>query len=204
MKVETPEPLCGLLVPLSKVHPCPDNPRAGHDVEAIAKSLEDHGWHAPIVARAVDGEVIIGHGRLAAAKLLGLQELPVLFVADDQAQAARRMVADNRLGELSSWDIDKLLSLNIDLLETGWSELAQQELESQLKELSIMPDFSEEMFEEKELPPEVHKQTVISIMIFASGSEEIEEAIAKCMSLRGVTRAEAFQLICHEWQEKTK
>lgn len=110
MKRDVPEQLAGLLEPIDSIHPCPRNPRTGHAVEAIARSIRDFGWHAPIVARA-DGEIIIGHGRLEAAKLLGLSSVPVLRVDDTKAQAIARMVADNRLTELSGWDVAELEAL---------------------------------------------------------------------------------------------
>lgn len=114
-----PGALRPLLTPVSAIHPAPHNPRTGHAVDAIARSLSELGWHAPIVARQ-DGEVIVGHGRLAAAHLLGLQEVPVLLVDDDRATAVTRMVADNRLTEMSSWSLPELEALMPEL--EGWSD----------------------------------------------------------------------------------
>ncbi len=109
-QVRCPEALRPLLTPRDRVHPAPHNPRTGHAVDGIARSLVELGWHAPLVARE-DGELIIGHGRLAAAESLGLEELPVLFVDDDRATSVARMVADNRLTELSTWDVPELEEL---------------------------------------------------------------------------------------------
>jgi len=96
-----------ILAPIGSIHEAPDNPRSGHFVDGIARSLRDLGWHAPIVARE-NGEVIVGHGRLYAARSLGLEEVPVLVLGDDKATAVERMVADNRLNELSTWDVPQL------------------------------------------------------------------------------------------------
>ena len=90
-------------MPIDLVKPNPDNPREGHAVQAIARSLRELGWHAPIVVRRSTGLVTAGHGRLAAAHLLGLTEVPVLALEDDAAQAVARMVADNRTSELPVW-----------------------------------------------------------------------------------------------------
>lgn len=122
MTVAVPEALRPLLAPIDSVHPAPHNPRQGHAVDGIARSLRDLGWHAPVVVRE-DGELIIGHGRLAAAKQLGLEELPVLVVDDDKGRALVRMVADNRLNEMSDWAEPELAELiddhdvNDDLLD---------------------------------------------------------------------------------------
>jgi hypothetical protein len=54
-------------------------------------------------------EVIAGHGRLAAAKLLGLTSIPIVVLAN-MTDADRRayVIADNKLAELAGWDRDTL------------------------------------------------------------------------------------------------
>lgn len=80
------------------------NPRVGHDVEGIARSIERLGFGAPILARP-DGEVIAGHGRLAAAKLLGLAVVPVRVMADlDDDEAHALALADNAYTDASHND----------------------------------------------------------------------------------------------------
>jgi DNA modification methylase len=110
MTVHCPEQLRPLLTPIGDVHPAPHNPRTGHAVDGIARSLRELGWHAPLVARE-DGELIVGHGRLAAALQLGEKQAPVLYLDDDRGTAVARMVADNRLTELSDWDVEGLQGL---------------------------------------------------------------------------------------------
>jgi len=68
------------------------------------------GWRQPIVIDE-DGVVIVGHGRLRAAVQLGLDEVPVHVargLAPEKVRALR--LADNRVGELSSWDDASLMS----------------------------------------------------------------------------------------------
>ena len=76
-------------------------------VEHIANSIKRFGWQQPIVVDR-DKVVIIGHGRLLAAKMMGLEEVPVVFadqLSEADAQALR--LADNKLNE-SPWDFSKL------------------------------------------------------------------------------------------------
>ena len=76
-------------------------------VERIANSIKAFGWQQPIVVDK-DRTVIIGHGRLFAAKELLLDKVPVVFadnLTEDQVNALR--LADNKTNE-SAWDFGKL------------------------------------------------------------------------------------------------
>jgi hypothetical protein len=105
--VKVPTKLRPLLEPIGDVHLAKKNARKNHNVEAIAASLAEFGWHHTLVATK-NGEVIIGNGSLKAALHLGLERVPVLRVPDNKTKAIRRMVADNRAGELSEWDFEAL------------------------------------------------------------------------------------------------
>ena len=81
-------------------------------VAQIAASIREFGWGAPIL---VDGQnnVIAGHGRLLAARKLGLAEVPVVPMAhltDTQRRAL--ILADNKIGENAAWD-EALLGLEL-------------------------------------------------------------------------------------------
>ena len=77
-------------LPVSAIFPDPNNPRI-HDhqqVRAIARSIEAFGFNAPILVRG-DNQIVAGHGRLEAAKLLNLTEVPVIrleHLTDTQAR----------------------------------------------------------------------------------------------------------------------
>ena len=95
--------------PLAKIKPYEKNPRKNEGaIDAVAKSIQEFGFRVPIV---VDGEgvVIAGHTRLKAAEKLGLDKAPVHVARElspDQVRALR--IADNKLHELSSWDMNLL------------------------------------------------------------------------------------------------
>lgn len=108
--VRVPDALKPMLQTLHAIWLSKRNVRRKHDVDRIAKSLLDHGWHSVIVA-GPDGEVLVGNGRWKAARKLGLKEVPVLSVPDEGVEAVNRMIADNRSAELSEWNVDHLVDI---------------------------------------------------------------------------------------------
>lgn len=94
---------------IKDVKPYENNPRNNDDsVAAVAESIKQFGFKQPIVVDS-NGVIIVGHTRLRAAKRLKLKEVPVI-VADDlsEEQTKAYRLADNKVGEGSTWDIDKL------------------------------------------------------------------------------------------------
>jgi ParB-like chromosome segregation protein Spo0J len=73
-------------------------------VEAIAGSIRAFGFTNPVLVDDA-GKVLAGHGRLAAAKLLGLASVPTIRICDlSEAQKRAYVLADNRLAERAGWD----------------------------------------------------------------------------------------------------
>jgi len=103
--------------PLSRLKPYERNPRKNAGaVDAVARSIAEFGFRVPIVVDA-EGVVIAGHTRLRAAQQLGMAEVPVHVARElspDQVRALR--IADNKVHELSSWDM-QLLPVEIDDLK---------------------------------------------------------------------------------------
>lgn len=82
------------------------------NIDAIANSISEFGFRSPILAwHNEDGvaEIVAGHGRAAAAKKLGMETVPVIFV-DDLDDAQRRMLtlADNQTTLMTGWDCIQL------------------------------------------------------------------------------------------------
>ena len=95
---------------------------ADAQVAQIAASIREFGWGAPIL---VDGQnnVIAGHGRLLAARKLGMTEVPVVpmtHLTDTQRKAL--ILADNKISENASWD-DALLGLELTELQEASFDL---------------------------------------------------------------------------------
>lgn len=75
-------------------------------VTKIAASIREFGFLNPVL---IDKKynVIAGHGRILAAKKLGLDKIPAIYAEGlTEAQRKAYILADNRLGELAEWDMD--------------------------------------------------------------------------------------------------
>ena len=135
----------------------PNNPRTHSKTQIgqIAKSIRSFGFGVPILVDAED-KVLCGHGRIEAARLLGLETVPVVCLAHlTAAEAKAFQIADNRLTELGGWDEVQLAQtlqalslqhLSFDLDATGF-ELA--EIDLKIQGLSLEGD---EASDEEEAP----------------------------------------------------
>lgn len=141
--------------PVDQLTPYERNARthSPEQVAQIAASIVEFGFTNPILV-ASDAGIIAGHGRLEAAKQLGLAEVPVV-VLDHLTPAQRRayVIADNQLALISGWD-DELLqaeladlgSLEFDLTLLGWGDnLPTFESEVDLSALDELEDPTEEL-----------------------------------------------------------
>jgi DNA modification methylase len=104
--------------PMDKLLPYARNARQHSDeqIAQIAASIAEFGFVNPCLVGA-DGVLVAGHGRLAAARKLGLATVPVV-VLDHLTPTQRRalVLADNRLAELATWD-DALLRVELEALQ---------------------------------------------------------------------------------------
>jgi DNA modification methylase len=129
--------------PLDRLRPYARNPRTHSDeqVAQIAASIVEFGWTNPVLVSG-DGSVLAGHGRLDAARRLGLDVVPVL-VLDHLSEAQRRayVIADNKLALNAGWNEEllaaELHALNgdgFDLALTGFDETELDRLLAPLDE----------------------------------------------------------------------
>ena len=91
-------------VAIDDLHPDPANPRriADAELEALTRSIRQFGLIDPIIARHDDKIVIGGHQRLLAARKLGLETVPVVFVDLPPEKARLLNVALNKIS--GDWD----------------------------------------------------------------------------------------------------
>ena len=118
-------------IPVGKLKPHKANARkhSAEQVEKLAKSIDTFGFVCPIIVDP-DNTIIAGHGRVEAAKLLGLESVPAIRAGHlSDAEIRAYMIADNKLTELAEWDKDilelelaelKALDLDFDLDVKGF------------------------------------------------------------------------------------
>ena len=120
------------VVPIAEVKPNPKNPNQHPEeqIELLAKIIKTQGWRAPVTVSTLSGLAVRGHGRLMAAKQLGLDSVPVDFqhYTCYDAELAD-LLADNKIAELAEIDSKMLAEVfqdinpdAIDIDITGYSE----------------------------------------------------------------------------------
>jgi hypothetical protein len=123
-------------IPINSLKSYPRNARCDSkaQIKQIAASIESCGFVNPVLT-ADDGEIVAGHGRIAAAKLLGLAKVPVLRLSH-HSEVERRayVIADNKLALNAGWDreilaieLQGLVDLDFDVELIGFS-LAEAEI----------------------------------------------------------------------------
>jgi len=136
------------LLPVEELLPYIRNPRqhSQDQVALIAASIKEFGFINPIIVTR-DKEIIAGHGRLLAAKKLGLKKVPVIYadhLTPEQVKAYR--IVDNRLVELGAWD-NELLAIEIDELQKAdfdTSILGMEDILDIQEELDTDPEEGQE------------------------------------------------------------
>ena len=128
-------------------------------IAQIAASIKEFGWTNPIL---IDGEntIIAGHGRLLAARKLGMEEVPAIILDHlSKSQQRALVIADNQLALNAGWDADllkieieglQLDNFDINLLGLSDAELSALFLEKEDgktdadEEWKGMPEFEDE------------------------------------------------------------
>lgn len=151
--IKTETRAIGALIPFAR------NSRTHSDeqVAQIAASIREFGWTNPIL---VDGDngIIAGHGRLAAARKLGITEVPVV-VLDHLTDAQKRalVIVDNKLALNAGWGFELLENEIRDLDDSGFdlallgfddAELARMLAEVEAIGLPALADGDREPFQQ--------------------------------------------------------
>jgi site-specific DNA-methyltransferase (adenine-specific) len=143
---------------VEKLIPYARNSRTHSDAQVaqIAASIKEWGWTTPILIDETE-QVIAGHGRLMAARKLGMAEVPVIVAAGwTDAQKRAYVIADNKLALNAGWDesllaleFGELEGLGFDLELTGFSAeeiaaLTPEEVPAALTDEDEVPEPPEE------------------------------------------------------------
>ena len=126
-----------VMVPLEELKPYDNNAKrhTREQLAAVEASIREFGFRNPIIAwHNEDGaaEIVAGHARAAAAKAIGMPEVPVVF-CDDLTDAQRRALTlvDNQTTMMTGWDDDMLayeldvLARDFDMGELGFSDVGE-------------------------------------------------------------------------------
>lgn len=129
--------------PIDKPVPYARNARniGSNAIDKVAASLKEFGFRQPIVVDD-EGVILVGHTRLAAAKQLGLAEVPVHVAKGlNKAQAKAYRLMDNRSHEEATWDNDllkvefeEIAELDFDAALTGFDALEIERLMGEVVE----------------------------------------------------------------------
>jgi DNA modification methylase len=115
--------------PTHSLRPYPGNARthSPKQIRQIARSIERFGFNNPVLVDD-DDQIIAGHGRVEAAKLLNMKTVPTVRLSHlSEAEKKAYILADNRLAEKAGWDnevlaieLQGLVDLGFDVLLTGF------------------------------------------------------------------------------------
>lgn len=152
---KSPEVRCAhdKLVPVDELIPHPRNPNKHprKQIELLAKIMRQQGVRRPIVASKRSGFLVIGHGRLEAAKLNGWATFPVDYQDyESEAMEYADMVADNKIAELAEIDMDMVKEDSLKLPDDFDGELMGVPNFEIPKDLS---DIKEEAADKEPPPP---------------------------------------------------
>lgn len=127
-------------VSLSKLKPYERNAKihGEEQIKMLMASIQEFGFLSPCLVERGTFNLIAGHGRVEAARRLGMEKVPCVFVEDiTEAQRRAYILADNRLTELGEWNMDlvtdeltALDDMDFDISLTGF------ELESETPEIT--------------------------------------------------------------------
>ena len=132
MAIYIPETLKDRL-PIEDFKEYPHNAKL-HDIDKMRSSMREFGFLDPVGVYGNDNLILEGHGRLEAAKLEGMTELPyfrITHLTEEQARAYR--LVHNQVNLVQGFDVDALKweieDLEFDIAEWGFANFADEEID---------------------------------------------------------------------------
>lgn len=118
-------------------HPKNNNKHPKSQIKKLADSIRTHGFRVPIIISKLSGYIVAGHGRMEAAKLLGMESVPVIFqVFTTSEEEYAFLTSDNIISQESSIDFTAIRKEMTELM----SSIPNLDLTS----FAVDPDFLEE------------------------------------------------------------
>jgi len=172
-------------------------------VQQVAASIKEFGFTNPLL---IDGQggIIAGHGRLQAAQMMGMDEVPTITLEGlTEAQRKAYVIADNQLALNSGWDIDLLrveidgladFDFNIDLL--GFDNDFLNNMIDIDAELPSLPDGDKEPFQQKTFTLHDDQAAIVGDAITLARTSPLADT-----GINENSNGNALALICIEWLE---
>lgn len=190
--------------PIDSLIPYAKNARV-HDeaqIAQIAGSIKEFGFNNPVLIDKDNG-IIAGHGRVMAARKLGLTEVPTILLDHlNETQRKAYILADNRIAINSTWD-NEMLSLELmdikDDVSLAMLGFNVDELDALLKEISStelpnLPDGDKQPFQQKTFTLHDEQFNIVDDAITKARTNPIIDT-----GLNDNSNGNALTLICEQW-----
>jgi hypothetical protein len=170
-------------VDITEIKPYKGNPRKISDdaVDKVAESIKEFGMRQPLVVDK-DKTIVVGHTRYLACKKLRKKTIPCLIASDlSDAELKKYRIADNRVGEFSDWDFEKLKD-EIEAIGGGMEALG---LDDEFFKMEQTADIGNA---DKPVKVNTKPYTKVHILLSFDVSlwEEIQDKIIPFQSMKGV------------------
>lgn len=176
-------------------------------VTKIAASIKEFGFLNPVI---IDGEngIVAGHGRVMAAKKLGMDEVPVVEASHlTEAQRRAYVIADNRLALDAGWDEEmlrvefaELEGLGFDLDLTGFTPEEIGALgfdnDSALDAMPSLPDGDKEPYQQKTFTLHDEQAAIVDDAVTLARTNPLADT-----GINENSNGNALALICEQWLE---
>ena len=149
------------IIDIAKAVPNPQNPNTHSEkqLKLLAQIIKGTGWRNAITISRRSGYIVKGHGRLAAAAMLGAEQVPVEYQNyENEAAEHADMVADNRIAELAENNTEKLAEVLSELSKSGDMDLTgytDQDLDEILGEIAGEDDSAPGIDQDDELEQKI-------------------------------------------------
>lgn len=190
--------------PIDSLIPYAKNARVHDDAQIaqIAGSIKEFGFNNPVLIDKNNG-IIAGHGRVMAARKLGLTEVPTILLDHlNETQRKAYILADNRIAINSTWD-NEMLSLELmdikDDVSLAMLGFNVDELDALLKEISStelpnLPDGDKQPFQQKTFTLHDEQFNIVDDAITKARTNPIIDT-----GLNDNSNGNALTLICEQW-----
>jgi|SRR5262245_10445355 len=172
--------------PVGRLIPSARNARTHSpaQIAEIAGSIRAFGFSNPILV-SVEGDIIAGHGRLAAARQLGFKEVPVIVLSGlSELQRRQLLLADNRIALNAGWDLE-MLRLELTDLSVLGADLAALGFTAQELAQALAPPRGTGLTDEDEIPELSDKSITRAGDIWCAGAHRI--ACGDCTDAKAVS-----------------